>query len=138
MRTYDELVTLPTFEERFRYLRIGGLVGKDTFGGNRWINQLLYSSPEWSEIRDEVIIRDLGCDLGMVDREIMDIIHVHHMNPITKEDIIYRREIVLSPRFLITTSDTTHRAIHYGDENLLVRLPPERKPFDTCPWRKGG
>lgn len=137
IKTYAELITLPTFEERYQYLRIGGQVGKETFGADRYFNQMFYKSSEWLEVRDLVIIRDYGCDLGIQDREIYGRIIVHHMNPISMEDIICRSKFLLDPRYLICTSKNTHDAIHYGDENLLIPSSPiERKKNDTCPWRQ--
>lgn len=133
--TYSELCQLDTFEERYRYLRLNGSVGNSTFGFDRWLNQRFYKDPEWIALRRDIIIRDLGCDLGMVDREICGPIMVHHMNPITKEDIIYRSEFLLNPEYLICCSDNTHKAIHYGDESLLVLAPIVRSRNDTCPWR---
>lgn len=136
IRTYSELVTLHTFEERYQYLRLGGKVGEDTFGFDRWLNQIFYKDPEWRRIRDKVIIRDNGCDLGIPGREIHSPIIVHHMNPITKDDILRRSEFLLNPEYLISTVKNTHDAIHYGDEDLLIKLPIERKENDTCPWRR--
>lgn len=136
IRTYSELITLPTFEERYRYLRLGGFVGEETFGFDRYLNQSFYRNPEWKRIRDYVIVRDNGCDLGMPDREIHSRILVHHMNPITKEDIINRSEFLLDPEYLICTIKNTHDAIHYGDESLLILPPIERTRNDTCPWRR--
>lgn len=136
IRTYSELSKLTTFEERYRYLRLGGRVGEETFGFDRWINQMFYKDPEWLKIRDEVIIRDNGCDLGIEGREIYSRIIVHHMNPITKADILDRSEFLLNPEYLICTVKNTHDAIHYGDENLLITLPMERNVNDTCPWRR--
>ena len=136
IRTYSELSKFTTFEERYRYLRLGGRVGEETFGFDRWINQMFYKDPEWLKIRDEVIIRDNGCDLGIEGREIYSRIIVHHMNPITKADILDRSEFLLNPEYLICTVKNTHDAIHYGDENLLITLPMERNVNDTCPWRR--
>ena len=137
IRTYSELIKLPTFEERYRYLRIGGKVGEDTFGFDRYLNQILYKSEEWLAVRDYVIVRDNGCDLAMPDREIRGIILVHHMNPISKEDILRRTKYLLDPEYLISTMLNTHNAIHYGDESkLLLSTPVERTPYDTCPWRR--
>lgn len=136
IRTYDELIKLPTFEERYEYLKIGGKVGEETFGFDRYLNQAFYKTEEWKTIRNEVIIRDNGCDLGMPDREIKgNRIMVHHMNPITKEDILNRSEFLLDPKYLITTYKPTHDAIHYGDEDLLPKDPIVRTKNDTCPWR---
>lgn len=136
IRTYSELITLPTFEERFKYLQLGGKVGEETFGFDRWLNQKFYKDPEWLSVRDKVIIRDGGCDLGIPDREIHSRILVHHMNPITKEDILKRSSFLLNPEYLICTIKSTHDAIHYGDESLLKLAPAERTPNDTCPWRR--
>lgn len=136
IRTYSELITLPTFEERYQYLRLNGRVGEETFGFDRWLNQRFYKDPEWLRIRDEVIIRDNGCDLAIPGREIYSRILIHHMNPITKDDILQRSKYLLDPEYLICTIKNTHDAIHYGDENLLVKGPVERKPNDTCPWRR--
>ena len=136
IKTYSELITLPTFEERYRYLRLGGQVGVETFGFDRYLNQIFYRSAEWRAIRDEVIIRDGGCDLGMPDREIFGQILVHHMNPIRQEDILRRSKFLLDPEYLICTIKNTHDAIHYGDEDLLFTMPVERTKNDTCPWRR--
>ena len=136
IKTYSELSKLTTFKERYRYLRLEGRVGEETFGFDRWINQMFYKDPEWLKIRDEVIIRDNGCDLGIEGREIYSRIIVHHMNPITKADILDRSEFLLNPEYLICTVKNTHDAIHYGDENLLITLPMERNVNDTCPWRR--
>lgn len=135
IRTYSELITLPTFEERFRYLKLGGKVGEDTFGFDRYLNQVFYRSAKWKEIRDYVIIRDNGCDLGMEGHEIHQRIIVHHMNPITKEDILRESEFLLDPEYMICTIKNTHDAIHYGDESLLIIAPIERRKNDTCPWK---
>lgn len=135
IRTYSELITLPTFEERFQYLKLGGKVGEDTFGFDRYLNQVFYRSAKWKEIRDYVIIRDNGCDLGMEGHEIHQRILVHHMNPITKEDILRESEFLLDPEYMICTIKNTHDAIHYGDESLLITAPIERRKNDTCPWK---
>lgn len=136
-KTYSELITIPTFEERFEYLRLGGIVGEDTFGSHRYLNQVFYRSSEWRRFRREIIIRDMGCDLGIEDREIRGLIIIHHINPISIADITNRRlEMLLNPDNVICTSDITHKAIHYGDENLLIKAPVERTKFDTCPWRR--
>ena len=136
IRTYSELITLPTFEERYQYLRLNGRVGEDTFGFDRWLNQRFYKDREWLAVRDEVIIRDNGCDLAMPGHEIHSRILIHHMNPIIKEDILQRSRYLLDPEYLICTIKNTHDAIHYGDENLLIKSPIERKQNDTCPWRR--
>ena len=137
IRTYSELITLPKFEERYEYLKLNGVVGEETFGFNRYLNQEFYQrDKEWLRIRDYVIIRDQGCDLGIEGREIRGKIIVHHMNPITKDDLLKRTEFLLNPEYLICTLKSTHDAVHYGDENLLMKGPVERKANDTCPWRK--
>ena len=136
IRTYTELAKLPTYEERFAYLRLDGTVCDETFGNDRYLNQILYKSPRWSKVRREVIIRDIGCDLGIEDYEIRGRIIVHHMNPITLDDIIHERDSVFNQEYLICTAHNTHNAIHYGDESLLVTAPIERSKNDTCPWRK--
>ena len=136
IRTYTELIQLQTFEEHYRYLQLNGSVGADTFGFDRYLNQTFYRSKEWKLIRDKVIVRDNGCDLGVEGYEIHGRIYIHHMNPLLLEDIIDRTEFLLNPEYLITTTHSTHNAIHYGDESLLVTAPIERAPNDTCPWRK--
>lgn len=135
IRTYSELVKMDSFEERFNYLKLDGRVGEETFGFDRYLNQVFYKSPEWLAVRDHVIIRDSGCDLGMLDREIPSRILVHHMNPIRPEDIVRKSDILLDPEFLICTMKRTHDAIHFGDASLLVFAPVERFKNDTCPWR---
>mgnify|MGYP003449076067 FL=1 len=135
IRTYSELIKLPTFEERYAYLRLGGRVGETTFGFDRYLNQMFYKSDEWLAIRDKVIVRDNGCDLGIEGREIESSILIHHMNPISKKDILERSDFLLNPEYLICTIKNTHDAIHYGDENLLIKDPIERRKNDTCPWR---
>lgn len=135
IRTYSELIRISTFEDRFKYLSLHGQVGTDTFGFDRWLNQRFYRSREWKQIRDSIIVRDFGCDLGIKGREIPDRIIVHHMNPIAVKDITEASEYLINPEFLICTSNNTHQAIHYGDEKLLYKDPVERKPFDTCPWK---
>ena len=136
IRTYSELITLPTFEERFKYLQLEGSVGKDTFGYDRYLNQLFYKTAEWKRLRQDLIIRDNGCDLGVEGREIYGRIIIHHLNPITKDDIVRRTEYLLNPDFLICTTHNTHNAIHYGDESLLITSPVERSKNDTCPWKR--
>lgn len=136
LRTYSELSQLPTFRERFEYLKLDGTIGEDTFGFDRYLNQIFYKSKEWAAVRREVIIRDNGCDLGLDGYEIRGKILIHHMNPIRQQDILRRSELLLNPEYLITTVLSTHNAIHYGDENLLPVLPQERSRNDTCPWRK--
>lgn len=136
IKTYSELIQLPTFIERYRYLRLGGRVGEETFGFDRYLNQQFYKSDEWLAIRDHVIVRDMGCDLGIEDREIYGRILIHHMNPISVDDIRNRSEFLLNPEYLICTTKNTHNAIHYGDESLLITAPIERTKNDTCPWRR--
>lgn len=135
IKCYSELILFPSFEGRYRYLRLDGAVGKETFGFDRYMNQFFYRSPEWRRVRDVVIARDSGCDLGIAGREIFRRPIIHHMNPIRPEDIRERSDLLLNPEYLITTTHETHQAIHYGDENLLILPSPERKPNDTCPWR---
>ena len=135
IRTYSELIQLPTFEERFDYLRLDGVVGKDTFGFDRYLNQQFYRSSEWKRIRNQVIVRDNGCDLGIDEYEIHGRILIHHMNPISIEDLQYMSDLLMDPEYLICVSHRTHNAIHYGDENLIVSAPIERSQNDTCPWR---
>lgn len=137
IRTYSELMKLQTFEERFQYLKIDGEVGEETFGFDRWLNQMFYKTKEWRNTRRDIIIRDNGCDLAIPDREIIDMpILIHHMNPITKEDIINRSDFLLNPEYLISTIDSTHKAIHYGSiDFLLDQNPIIRSKYDTCPWR---
>ena len=146
IRTYSELITIPTFEERYEYLRLDGKVGKETFGYDRYLNQVLYNSPEWRRFRDEIIVRDNGCDLAHEDYEIKSwidengkikhqLIIIHHINPITIEDIKNRNPMIFDPENVITTTLNTHNAIHYGDKSLLLTGPIERTRNDTCPWR---
>lgn len=135
MRNYTELIKLPTFEERFQYLRLDGSVGQSTFGFDRYLNQAFYRSKEWKRVRDIVIIRDLGMDLGVEGYPIGQQIIVHHMNPITQDDILHVTGFLLDPEYLISTGVMTHNAIHYGDESLLPKAPVERHPNDTCPWK---
>lgn len=136
IRTYSDLSKLTTFEDRYNYLRLNGFVGKETFGFDRYLNQVFYKSAKWRSVRDFVIVRDNGCDLGIEGREIYGKIIIHHMNPITIQDIEQESDFLLDPEFLISTVHETHNAIHYGDENLLIHAPIERKPNDTCPWRR--
>lgn len=136
IRTYSELITIPTFEERYKYLKLGGKVGEATFGFDRYINQIFYKSEEWRSVRDYVITRDLGCDLAFEGYEIYGRILIHHMNPISKEDILNRSDLLLNPEYLICTAKNTHDAIHYGSEELLVVAPIIRTKNDTCPWKQ--
>lgn len=135
IRTYSELILLPTFKERYEYLRLNGRVGEETFGFDRHLNQIFYKSDEWLAIRDFVIVRDNGCDLGVEGYDIHEKIFIHHMNPILVEDILKRSDFLLNPDYLITTVLSTHNAIHYGDDSLLVSEPIERTKNDTCPWK---
>lgn len=138
IRTYSELMTIPTFMGRYEYLRLGGKVGDETFGFDRWLNQMFYKDPAWLSVRDKVIVRDNGCDLGMLGHEIPRGVRilVHHMNPISKEDILLRTKYLLDPEFLISTINNTHQAIHYGDSSLLITEPIVRSVNDTCPWKR--
>lgn len=138
IRTYSELITRDSFIDRYYYLKLVGQVGVETFGFDRYLNQMLYKSKRWLDSRRKVIIRDQGCDLGVDGYEIGDRIIVHHMNPITLEDIELEKDEVFDPEFLISTSFRTHNAIHYGDDSLLPKLPLERSSNDMCPWKNGG
>ena len=135
IKTYEELITFPSFEERYDYLRIKGKVGEETFGYDRWINQMFYRSKEWKRIRDIVILRDNGCDLGVEGYDIHDKVLIHHMNPISIDDINLASEYLMNPRYLITVSFNTHQAIHYGTQLNLITNPVERRPNDTSPWK---
>jgi hypothetical protein len=135
IRTYAEMSRLQTFEERFEYLKISGAVGRDTFGFDRYLNQIFYKSKEWKSIRNQVILRDNGCDLGLDGYDIYGKILIHHMNPITKEDVLGRSDLLLNPDYLICVTHDTHNAIHYGNKETLASLPMERHANDTCPWR---
>lgn len=135
MKTYTHLISLPTFKERYEYLKLDGLVGQETFGFERYLNQRFYRSQEWKQMRDRIIVRDMGCDLGLPGYEIYDKVYIHHMNPITTKDILDMTDYLLNPEFLICVSHNTHNAIHYGDQNFLLSMPVERKPNDTCPWK---
>lgn len=135
IRTYSELKSIPTFEERYHYLRLAGIVGEDTFGFDRWIYQRLLHSSQWKRLRNEIIVRDNGCDLGIPEHDIGGSITIHHMNPVRLDAIMEGSSDIWNPEFLICVSDQTHKAIHYGDESLLPRGPVERRPGDTCPWK---
>ena len=136
VRTYSELSKLTTFKERFNYLSLNGQVGKDTFGFDRIFNQKFYTSKEWRHIRDLVIVRDNGCDLGIEGYDIVgQNLIIHHINPISLEDIESKSDILLNPEYLITTTHNTHNAIHYGDDKLLITGPIQRSKNDTCPWK---
>lgn len=136
IKTYSEMIQLPTFLDRYRYLKIGGKVGAETFGYDRYLNQILYRTEEWKRFRREIIIRDNGLDLGCEGHEIVGRILVHHINPITVEDVLRRDPKIFDPDNTISTSLLTHNAIHYGDEDLLITGPIERTKNDTCPWRQ--
>lgn len=136
IRTYSELIQIPTYKERFEYLRLDGQVGRDTFGYDRYLNQIFYRSQKWKSIRDQIIIRDNGCDLAMEGYDIYSKIIIHHMNPITIKDIELESDYLMDPEFLICVSHNTHNAIHYSDSNLLITAPIERTKNDTCPWRR--
>lgn len=135
IRCYKDLVRLRTFEERFKYLKLDGVVGNETFGYDRYLNQAFYRSEDWRQLRKKIILRDEGCDLGVIDKPIKGRIYIHHMNPITQDDLVNKTDYLLNPDFLICVSKTTHDAIHYSDESLLPSEPAVRKPFDTCPWK---
>lgn len=135
IRTYSELILLSSFQERYEYLKLDGIVGEDTFGFDRYLNQQFYKSAEWKRIRDLVIVRDNGCDLGIDGYFIQGRVYIHHMNPIRQKDIISKTSLLIDPEYLICVSHDTHNAIHYGDEKLLRRDPIERRPNDTCPWK---
>jgi hypothetical protein len=135
IRSYRDLRRLQTFDERFEYLKLGGVVGRETFGFERYLNQMFYRSPEWKRTRQGIIIRDNGCDLGIPGREIFDRVIIHHMNPITIEDIELSRDCIFDPDNLICTSHDTSNAIHYGDRSLLMKLPQERRKGDTQLWK---
>lgn len=136
IRTYSELIQLPTFEERYKYLRLYGKVGMDTFGLDRIFNQMFYRSEEWKQIRQRIIVRDNACDLAVPGRELYDRIFIHHMNPISIRDIRDSSELLMNPEYLIVVSFSTHNAIHYGLDNRFELECFERKPFDTCPWKR--
>ena len=136
IKNYTELSRLHTFKDRYEYLRLEGIVGKETFGFDRYMNQAFYRSPEWKRVRDIVITRDCGCDLGIEGREIFGKVIIHHMNPILPEDIRDRNDMILDPEYLITTINDTHLAIHYGDEHILLQEPIIRFAGDTCPWKR--
>ncbi len=136
IRTYSELITLPTFLERFNYLRLDGCVGAETFGYDRYLNQTLYRTAEWKRFRNKIIVRDNGCDLGCDGYEMFGKILVHHINPITVDDVLNRDPKIFDPDNVISTCLNTHNAIHYGDESLLITEPIERKPNDTCLWKR--
>lgn len=137
IRTYTEVSRISDYYERFRYLQVRSHIGVSTFGWERYLNQILYQSTRWRKLRNQIIIRDEGCDLAHPDYEIPDGVRIviHHLNPITPEQVEVEDESIFDPEFLICTTDITHKAIHYGDEDLLPKLPIERRPGDMCPWR---
>lgn len=136
VRTYSEMRVYEGFEERFEYLNLAGEVGSETFGFDRWMNQTFYRSREWRDARDFVIVRDNGCDLGVAGYEVGNDALVHHLNPMTPEDLIQKQEWILDPEYLVLTTKRTHNAIHFGDSSLLRKPLVERRPGDTTPWRK--
>lgn len=136
IRTYTELSKFKTLEERYKYLKLDGVVGDETFGFDRWLNQSFYKHPEWIAVRDKVIVRDNGCDLGVEGYDIHGQVLVHHMNPVTKHDLLYNFEKLIDPEYLICTTKRTHNAIHYSNEDLLPKDPIIRTKNDTCPWKK--
>lgn len=136
IKTYSELITFATFKERYEYLKLGGKVGEETFGFDRYLNQTFYRSKEWKSVRDYVVVRDCGCDLAVDDRSIQGRILIHHMNPITSKDILNKSEYLLDPEYLVCTSKNTHDAIHYGDSDLLLSDYVARSKNDTCPWKQ--
>lgn len=135
IRTYTDLIAIQTFVDRFEYLKLMGSVGADTFGYDRYLNQIFYTTREWRHLRDQVILRDMGRDLAMEGYEIHGKIYIHHLNPISKDDIIERSEYLMNPEFLVCTSFETHNAIHYGNADNLRSVPIERRANDTCPWK---
>lgn len=136
IKSYTELIQFPTFEERFRYLKLGGHVAEPTFGSKRYLNQRFYTSPEWRQLRSFIITRDMGCDLGVEGHDIFGRVYIHHINPLTVEELITSGDLGLLPEYLITTSFDTHQAIHYGSERMLVHDPVVRTENDTCPWKR--
>lgn len=136
IRTYSELMRIPTYRERYEYLKLDGRVGRATFGSKRYLNQKFYASEEWKRVRDIVITRDLGRDLGMIGFDIEGPIQVHHMNPMLAQDVLCHNSDILNPEYLISTSYNTHKAIHYSNEDMLILPPVERMPNDTCPWKQ--
>lgn len=136
MRTYSELIKLNTFRERYEYLKLNGSVGEETFGIDRYLNQKFYRSDEWRNIRNKIIIRDNGCDLADPERPLDGRVYIHHMNPITVVDVIHHSDFLVNPDYLVCCSYDTHQAIHFGNEDNLFFELVERKPYDTCPWRK--
>ena len=141
IRSYTELIQIPTFIERYRYLKLGGKVGEETFGWERYLNQNFYNSVEWRSFRRDIIIRDWGCDLAMPGHEFAEgeYVIIHHLNPIDTSDIVYQTRYLMNPEYVISVRKRTHDAIHYGDESLILEYEPiVRRPNDTCPWKDGG
>lgn len=136
--TYSELISIPSFEERFKYCRLNSAVGIETFGFDRYLNQALYTSSKWKSLRNQIIIRDNGCDLASPDYPIMRRVLIHHLNPISEQDVLNESSIIYDPENLICVSHDTHNAIHYGTEEVLSKAPIERLPNDTCPWKQIG
>lgn len=135
IRTYSELIEIDSYADRFKYLKLSGVVGASTFGSRRYLNQKFYKSYEWLHLRDKVITRDLGRDLAFEGCDIAGPIHIHHMNPMMVRDLVEFNPDVLNPEYLISTSYQTHKAIHYSNEDMLILQPIERSPNDTCPWK---
>ena len=137
IKKYSELIRIPSFEERYQYLKLSGSVGAETFGADRLLNQIFYTSPEWKQLRQKIIVRDNGCDLAHIDRPIRTKIYIHHINPITVEEVMNRDPVLFDEENLVCTTFTTHQAIHYGDQSQLIPSAPlERTPNDQSPWRK--
>lgn len=136
IKSYKELIKLKTFEERLRYLQLNAIVGIETFGSGRWLNQRLYHSSLWDDVKNEIILRDNGCDLGLDGYEIRGRIYMHHLNPITKEDVLNNSSKLYDPNNLICVSFDTHQSIHYGSECAALSQLVERRPNDTCPWKR--
>ena len=135
IKTYEELITMDNYLDRYRYLKLDGIVAHDTFGSKRWMNQMFYRSKEWRQLRNKIIIRDKGCDLGLIDYPIGGRIIIHHLNPITIDDFTNNPDCMLDPNNVVCVSHNTHEAIHFGDEKILGAVEYiERKPNDTCPW----
>lgn len=140
IKTYTELISIADYDARYQYLKQTGSIGEETFGGRRWLNQVLYRSPEWKRFRKQIILRDslngdYCCDMAFPEKHIMGQVIIHHLNPLTIEDIQNRSECIFDPENVVCVSHRTHEAIHYGDEKLLIHDPVVRTPGDTCPWR---
>lgn len=138
MKTYSELTSLSTFDDRFHYLKLDGLVGNETFGRDRYLNQILYTSSEWRRFRDRIIVRDKGCDMALDGYDIGGKIIIHHINPITLDDVVNRNPCVFDENNVVCVSVDTHNGIHYGNESFIPLVPKERTPMDTCPWKRQG